>query len=1098
MHHRRFAFAPIAALVLLFSGLPAAAELPVALEPSVAIDREIGRGETHEYEVMATPGELVELNVSPVDVDIELAVIAPGGRELIAGATDYVRRIDFVAQKAGPYRVTLLAPEGSTIGGHYRIRRLPTGVSGPEATRRVAAQRSYLDGVVQLRMEREPPIRTGISLLTEALRAWRALGDRVGERDALYALGVAHALLTEHREALCHDEEALAIALQLGDLDYAAWTLGQMAAAHAALGDAPIARQLFEEAAALHETLGSRAGQASSLTGLGSTLFGLGRIIEARDCLLTAQSIDRDLDNRGAEVITLRALGLAYGSTGDAAASMETYDRALVIARESGNRLQEALLLNNIAVEWVGAGMWQKAIERFEEAAAIFAEIGQKAEETNTLNNIGSVYSLLGDPRKAIVYLARGLPISRAIGDRNREASALVNLGAMYAELQNETSANEYLATGLELARRVGNRRLEGLALRHIGRMEQKAGRGAAAIEHHTQALRIFREIGNPRGEAHTVLSLATSMLSEGPCENARASVDDALAIARRIVDRPLEAAALAAEARLDRDEGRLFEAGEEIAAALDIVESLRAATSIQQLRVSYLATVRDQYELNVDILMRLHEWLPGRGYDARALEMSERARARVLLEAIEEARAGIRSHADPSLIARELEVRRRLDDKAASQARLLGNRPTEAKAAGVAAEIEDLTEELIALEDDIRRSNPRYGSLMQPESLTLRQIQEQLSDPDTVLLVYALGEERSYLWAVGNESLQTFDLPAREEIETLAREVHDRLAARPRSTGDGALAAKLSAMVLGPAASALRRRIVIVAEGALQYVPFAALPAPGSRDALVVDHEIVSIPSVSALAALRRERNRPPAGETVMIVADPVFSADDSRVAGRSSGVRGAPAELARSSATTSTPMPRMPRLPLTRWEAESIARLLPHSTRTVLDFQASKAFVSGGEIGRHRIVHFATHGILNGVHPELSGIVLSLVDEQGRPQDGFLRLYDVYNLDLSADLVVLSACQTALGKDVRGEGLIGLTRGFMHAGAPRIVASLWRVDDRATAMLMQRFYEAMLGPSRLPPAAALRAAQLELSRTRPWSDPYYWAAFILQGEWR
>jgi CHAT domain-containing protein len=166
-------------------------------------------------------------------------------------------------------------------------------------------------------------------------------------------------------------------------------------------------------------------------------------------------------------------------------------------------------------------------------------------------------------------------------------------------------------------------------------------------------------------------------------------------------------------------------------------------------------------------------------------------------------------------------------------------------------------------------------------------------------------------------------------------------------------------------------------------------------------------------------------------------------------------------------------------------------------VDFEASKATATGGSLNQYRIVHFATHGLINSRHPELSGIVLSLVDEQGMPQDGFLRLHDVYNLKLSADLVVLSACRTALGKDVKGEGLIGLTRGFMYAGAPRVVASLWDVKDEATAELMKRFYEGMLR-RRMTPAAALRTAQLSMAKEKRWEAPYYWAGFVLQGEWR
>jgi CHAT domain-containing protein len=166
-------------------------------------------------------------------------------------------------------------------------------------------------------------------------------------------------------------------------------------------------------------------------------------------------------------------------------------------------------------------------------------------------------------------------------------------------------------------------------------------------------------------------------------------------------------------------------------------------------------------------------------------------------------------------------------------------------------------------------------------------------------------------------------------------------------------------------------------------------------------------------------------------------------------------------------------------------------------IDFKASRMTALSPELSQYRIVHFATHGVLDDKYPDLSGIVLSLVDEQGQRQDGFLRLHDIYNLNLPCDLVVLSACQTGLGKEVKGEGLIGLTRGFMYAGAARVVASLWKVDDRATSELMKRFYRRMLREG-MSPAAALRTAQIEMQGQKQWRSPYYWAGFVLQGEWK
>jgi CHAT domain-containing protein len=279
--------------------------------------------------------------------------------------------------------------------------------------------------------------------------------------------------------------------------------------------------------------------------------------------------------------------------------------------------------------------------------------------------------------------------------------------------------------------------------------------------------------------------------------------------------------------------------------------------------------------------------------------------------------------------------------------------------------------------------------------------------------------------------------------------------------------------------------------------------------------HEVVNLPSASSLAVIRGETaSRRPAEKTVAVLADPVFETNDPRVAlarkRKSSGAGDAqiaanaqPAgaaslEKAMRSFDAATGRAGLSRLPFSREEAEAIAALAPAGrVLKATGFQANRAAAISEELGRYRIVHFATHGLLNGEHPELSGLVFSLVDEDGKPQDGFLRLHEIFNLRLPADVVTLSACQTALGREVRGEGLIGLTRGFMYAGAPRVVASLWQVDDLATAELMKRFYQGMLKEG-LRPAAALRAAQLEMAKQKRWASPFFWSAFVIQGDWK
>jgi CHAT domain-containing protein len=451
-----------------------------------------------------------------------------------------------------------------------------------------------------------------------------------------------------------------------------------------------------------------------------------------------------------------------------------------------------------------------------------------------------------------------------------------------------------------------------------------------------------------------------------------------------------------------------------------------------------------------------------------------------------------------------------------------LVNAQTQALVTTLHREIDRLVADYRELQGSIRAGSPRHAALAQPDQLNATEIQRLLDD-DTLLVEYWLGEQQSFAWAVSSASIFRVALPPRGAIETVARDLYAHLTAPVSggaATGAGLneSAGRLSRMILAPLRRVIRaKRLGFVADGALQYVPFAALTLsrdPTDREAgdpLVMGHEIISLPSASIVAMLRCQlAGRIVASRTLAVLADPVFDPQDPRVrridrrsavARRPSGEQGesGPAPVERSIRDVSMPgVGRLSRLVFARQEAEAILRLVPRSkSMKAVDFAASRSVATSGALAEYRIVHLATHGVINTVHPELSGIVLSLVDERGAPQDGFLQLHDIYNLRLPADLVVLSSCQSGLGAEVRGEGLVGLTRGVMYAGAARVVVSLWTVDDEATAALMKRFYEGMLGPRRLPAAAALSAAQAGMRLEKRWKSPYFWAGFILQGEW-
>jgi CHAT domain-containing protein len=509
---------------------------------------------------------------------------------------------------------------------------------------------------------------------------------------------------------------------------------------------------------------------------------------------------------------------------------------------------------------------------------------------------------------------------------------------------------------------------------------------------------------------------------------------------------------------------------------------------------------------------MDLHQQSPSQGYDKQAFNISERARARTLLELLAEANANIKEGIDPQLLTQEEILQGQLDATEKQRLEVSDNPNSSAveKAAIVKLQ-KDLLAQYLTLQNEIRAKSPRFAVLKYPQPLTLVQVQQQLLDPATLLLQYSFGKDKSFLWVVSRDGIQSHVLPSEKEIENQVKSWRGALLDKLEvpETLDGP-ASRLGRLLLEPAATALksRRRVIVVPDGALTYAPFAALRLDSKP--LVESHTLLQLPSSSTLALIRSQSaQRLPAPRGLAMVADPIFSGDDPRLTTPVRMSQAAPADLASldlQRASRALPRQRsagsgatdaLPRLPGTRREAERILPLFPsNQTLLALDSQASVALLQSPSIKDYRYVHLATHGVFNTAEPALSGVILSLVDQQGRAVNGFLRLNEIFNLNLPAELVVLSACETGLGEQIRGEGMVGLTRGFFYAGSRRLLVSLWKVDDDATTALMTRFYQGLV-QDKLSPAQALRAAQNHLRTNTNWDSPYFWSGFVLQGEW-
>jgi CHAT domain-containing protein len=1108
-----------------------------SLSTGAPIERELPGGQTHIYRIALDAGQFALVEVKQRGVDVALTASGPDGKEFASVnlrlSGEGVEPLAIVADAVGEYmlKVTSRNPKSAAVGTYEaRIGELRAATERDRA--RIKAQ-TLSHEAQTLSLERAPEAkRKAAQLCEEALLLWQQVPEPLWEAALLSRLGRLHIDLAEFRQA----------------------------------------KDFYSRAVIAKKTIGDLRGEAAAQDGVCQALHFLGDRKGADECFGALLPIYRELGDRLAEARLQMNIAVILDGRGDHQAALQLARQALGVFQAEGDRVQQSNALNTLGQIYGRLNEQQMALDHYERALAIRREGSDKRSVGVTMADIGVIYFRLGDFPRALDYYKQALAIMEEVGDRRTKAILLQSLGVLLKNTGETAKALDAQTQSLALARAVGDRRAEGRTLHAISELYLLQGEKEKARESLTQALELARAAGDPVGEAAILRQVGRMAAASGDWSQSIDLFQQSLSLSRATGDLQGERDSLGNLAETERKRNNLGEARDYLEKAIELTESLRVKTLRQELRASYLASRQGEYEQYADLLMDLHEQQPNAGYATAAFEVSERGRARSLLETLAEARADIRQGVDAALLAEERKLADRIRLKEQQREQLTGNSRAAKQIEVLAKEIGDLLNEYQSLQARIRASSPRYSTLTQPQPATAAEIQKQCLDSHTVLLEFALGAKRSWLWAVTPEAITGYALPPRAEIERSARNVYELLTARQLkkdpteeerlkriAEADARLqagAATLSQMLLGPISARLRqewkgKRLAIVASGALEYVPFAALPLPesgraGERESgrqgdketrrqgsdvkpqsaiptphpplptpLIVDHEVVNLPSASALALIRKEvAGRRMATKTLAALADPVFEANDPRLAaarkkassnGLIASVRSAesapspsplPSELERSA--RSFQRDGFGRLIFSNEEAEFITSFAPKgSTLKAIGFEANRQLAASGELGQYSIVHFATHGLINSEHPELSGLVLSLLDENGKPQDGFLRTHEIFNLHMPASLVVLSACQTALGKEIKGEGLVGLTRGFMYAGAERVVASLWQVDDQATADLMRRFYHGMLKEN-LRPAPALRAAQIEMSKSSRWSAPYYWAGFVIQGEWK
>ena len=963
----------------------------VPLELGRPVERAIAAEEEHRYVLSLEGDRFASVTVTPENADVALLLYDSAGHLVYQSNFTSAGGVEALSTLlvAGEYHLGVYAVAASA-DARYAIELEDLRVPTEREQRQVEANRLFGQAYHLWAEQTAASLRAAIATFERAADIYRELGETNSEAAILNYIGASYDSLSEFQQAIAYYEPALELTRKLGNWREEATLLSNLGRVYFRLGNIEKALELYELAVPIAAETGYQQLSVVLQNNIGQAYTAIGENQKALEFFDRALTAARETDNFASEANALTNIGVVYDAIGEKQKALEYYNRALPIRREIGDVSGEATTLANIGVVYYSLGEWQQALDRFEQTLVLRRKIGDRAGEATDLNNIAQVYSDVADVERALEYQNRALEILEEIGDRAGQAVALTNVGILYEARSQTDLALEYFERALPLRREVGDKRGEASTLISIGYLYFQQARKLEAVKYYQQALVLQRATDDRAGTAITLNNLAIAYDALDDREAAFENLQQALSILQMLGDRSSLATTRYNIAKLKASEGALQEAKENVEIALELVEDLRTNVESKDLRATYFATVQEFYDLYIHLLMSLHWQDPTGSYDAQALYASERSRARNLLDLLAEANADVRKDADPQLLAREREIQSQL--AALEEQRLVllqanGN-------AGELAERDRQTEVLLQqyreLQEEIRRNSPEYAALRYPQPLTLAQIQQQVLDEDTVLLQYFLGDRHSYLWAVTTDEIVAYQLPPRAEIEAAVKKLRNTLTHRlkrrlPQEVRKDAEA--LSQAIFAPVADRLQgKRLLFVGDGALQYAPIAALPLP-EREAyepLILEHEIVSLPSVSTLAVLRQsdlsaEGRGSTASKAIAIFADPVFGGnDDDRLEKPIGNV--ATASLRSSARDIGLAMPPA-RLLGTRQEAEEILAIAAgEENRLALGFDANREAATSEDLKQYRIIHFATHGFVNSVNPSLSGLVLSLADATGR----------------------------------------------------------------------------------------------------------------------
>ena len=1062
------------------------------LEPGRQIRLGVAAAQPLSLGIAAKGWKEAEILIEAPEPGASYVIVSPTGARILSETFEQAgwRVVSFATPRDGLYQLEVRANPESVAKQRLpiRVELLPFATS----TRGQLAKANALYSAAEtLRNSLQAgDVRQAIPKYKEAALVWQIVGDRAAYVLALAGESGAWLDLSEYQNAIAALDRGIA-SLDAGSGFFHSLLLSMKAEVYLAWWDNKSAAAIGAQALRIARSLKDPELEARALTTVG-----------------------------GAEYFT---------HTPSAAVHL---DEASRLATASGSTETDAMVLRYQSWGEEDQGRLSRALALMQQSEDAFRRAGDRRKALQSLPYLADIERLAGDNYAALLANSRLLSPVIASGDVENYATVLGNIGTDYEFLNRDRDAMTYLTKAVrayesihhgsgrsiylgELCQVELRQHLLNDALRdcqrsaslvesihdpkrlaiitwQLGNVHRAFGRTELAVDQYKRAAAISAQVPDPRFGSQTMIDWGDALQSAGRTNEALPLFEKAFALSRQAEDPIVELEARFRIARWHANAGEDADAIRELKVALDTIEVQRSAVQNEDLRASYLAAVRKCHQLYVDILMREHDAHPESSSDIAALEISESARARTLLDSLSHRGPGRAAHQPANSAAERIELRSAIDQAYAERLKLMleggHNRELEQNSATLMQDIDSLQRM-----DDAERND---ASEMAPtgRSMTTGEIINASKSAPATMLEYALGARKSYLWVVRQGAIKSYVIPVKQdELEQLIRKWRSLAAGSPPREGDDAelarLGADLACKLLDPFVDPGMEKLAIVADGDLALLPFASLPTNGCSATpgppLIMAHEVVMIPSFSTFLAQSTPEPERKFSKEVAVLADPVFDAGDDRV-------HVAPADPGLSHAgDTKRQGPALPRLTGTAQEAAGIEQAVgPDKVSLFLGYSASVDSILSPAMRDYRILHLATHGVLDASAPGLSGLVLSLVAPDGQPVAGFLKVHDIASLRLESQLVVLSSCDSGAGDSLGGEGVTGLAHAFLQAGARQVVSTLWSVDDETSKQLMVDFYR-QIYVNGADPAEALRRSQLKMMKRPRRSAPYYWAGF-------